>query len=238
MGTYFRADTTRMSFRELWRLSRSMPLFLTACFNKVFRIRPPVVWAVLHDDAIYVLPADQVPVHAMRMLEPLVEDFQRLGARLAFYQTVPSTENMEGYSAVLLPPEQNAVIVIAWSRAQLSGRSREGTLVRGIISRLQDDTFLSTTNRRTPFDRPPEFRALLWRRANPEELCRRHQEALAESPFQAMPVRHEEDAKKVLLEAKRRRFEWNVSRGVYVPLTTEELDRLGLPVGGNCVSVI
>jgi len=39
-----------------------------------------------------------------------------------------------------------------------------------------------------------------------------------ESGALATPVRDGEDAKEVLPEGKRHKFEWNVSRGVYVPL--------------------
>jgi hypothetical protein len=188
---------------------------------------------VRHDDTITVLPADKVPVHAMRELGPLVEEFERLGARLTFFQTVPATENLQGYGAVLLPREQDAIIMIAWSQARISRRRRERPAVCAITSRFQDGTFLSTTNRPSRIDRPPEFRVLRWRGATPSELCRRHKEALDESGAWVIPVRDEQDAAEVLLEAKRRNFEWNLNRGVYVPLTGAEQARLGLSDGGN-----
>ena len=230
MGIYYRSDTTRLSFRELWRLSTNVSSFLTACVHKVSRLRAPVSWAIRYDDAITVLPADKVPVHAMRALKPFVEGFQRLGARLAFYQTVSATENLESYFAILLPPEQNAVIVIAWAKARISEPSKESPAICAITSQLQDDTYFSTTNRPSRFTRPPEFRASRWQGATPAELSRRHKGALAESDSAAIPSRDEEDAKEVLLAIKRRNFEWNVNRGVYVLLTTAEQTRLGLPV--------
>jgi len=190
-------------------------------------------WAVRHDDMLTVLPADNVPVHAMRALQPLVEEFARLGARLAFFQSVPATENLQSYAAVLLPREPDGIVVIAWARARISRPDREGIAVCAITSRLQDGTFLSTTNRRSRFDRPPEFRVLRWRSANPDELSRRHKEALEKSGTGAIPVRDERHAHETLREAKQRNFEWNVSRGVYVPLTSAEQARLGLSDGGN-----
>jgi hypothetical protein len=72
--------------------------------RKVFRIRAPVTWAVRYDDTVMVVPADRVPVNALQALVPHVEQFERLGARLAFFQSVPATENLQGYGAVLLPP--------------------------------------------------------------------------------------------------------------------------------------
>jgi hypothetical protein len=231
VGIYFRTDTTRLRYRELWRLSSSVRVFLPACVRKVFRLRAPVTWAVRHDDTITVLPADKVPAHALRKLEPLVEEFKRVGARLAFFQTVSATENLQGYGAVLLPREHDAIMVSAWARARISTPDREGTAVCAITSRLQDGTFLSTTNRPSRFDKPPEFRILRCRNATPAELSRRHRESLAESGAGALPIRDEQEAAEVLREVKRRNFEWNVSRGVYVPLTSAEQAQLGLSDG-------
>jgi hypothetical protein len=233
VGIYYRTDTTRLSYRELWRLSSSVRGFLLACVRKVFRLRAPVTWAVRHDDTITVLSAEKVPVHAMRALQPLVEEFERLDARLAFFQSVPATQNLQSYAAILLPREQDAVIVVAWARAQISRRGREGTAVCAITSRLQDGTFFSTTNRPSRFDRPPEFRALRWRNARPAELSRRHKQVLEESGPRAIPIRDAQEAEEVLQEVKRRNFEWYLSRGVYVPLTSAEQARLGLSDGAN-----
>jgi hypothetical protein len=124
-------------------------------------------------------------------------------------------------------------MVVAWSRARISRPDTEGVTVCGITSRLQDGTFLSTTNRPSRFDWPPEFRIMRWPGAAPAELSRRHKEALERSAAWAIPVRDEQAAKEVLCEAKRRNFEWNVSRGVYVPLTGAEEARLGLADGDN-----
>ena len=53
-------------------------------------------------------------------------------------------------------------------------------------------------------------------------------QALAESGLSQVLVRNSEHAKKLLVEAKVRQFEWQVSRGVYVPLSAAEQARLGL----------
>jgi hypothetical protein len=71
------------------------------------------------------------------------------------------------------------------------------------------------------------------RAATPTELAERHQRALARCGCPAILIQSEEQARNVLVEAKRRNFEWQVQRGVYVPLTAEELARLGIPVGGD-----
>jgi hypothetical protein len=108
--------------------------------NKICGIRTPVRWAVCHEQTIRTLQPDEVPDAVLRALGPLVEEFQQLGAGFAFYQTVPAAGNLEGYSAVLVAPEHNAVILIVWARAQIFG-PRKATVGCAVTSRLQDGTF-------------------------------------------------------------------------------------------------
>src|SRR5262249_10973662 len=119
--------------------------------------------------------------------------------------------------------------VITWARVS-SKKERVGCT---ITSRLHDGTFLSTTNLVGSTGKPPCSHVLRWRNATPEELGRRHRDALVESGALATPVRDGEDAKEVLREGKRHKFEWNVSRGVYVPLTSAEQAQLGLSLEEN-----
>jgi hypothetical protein len=199
--------------------------------NKVFHVQTPPSWAIRHDDAITLLEADRVPTDAMRMLKPLIEEFQLLGGRLAFYRTLQTTKNLESYAAVLLSGEQNAVISCVWTRTRIARPDKENA-VCALTSRLQDGTFLSTTNWRSPFDKSPGSKTLRWRRASPAQLYHRHEEALAMTGSWPIHVRNEQDAIRILEEAIRRKFEWKLSRGVYVPLTPEEQTHLGLSSEG------
>jgi len=229
---YFRTDITRLTFVELWRISSRPRVFLTGCVHKLLALRTPVRSAVGHDDEIHALQAEEVPDAVLGLLQPLVEEFQQIGARLAFYQMARAVGNLEGYSAVLLAMENNAVIVGAWSRAQVRGSrsERAGCL---ITSQLEDGNYFCSSNQPALFHVPPQFRVRRSRDATPTELARQHQHALAESDSAAIPIEDGEAARKVLLAVKCRIFEWNVSRGVWVPLTSEELDRLRISVSDN-----
>jgi hypothetical protein len=199
--------------------------------NKLFHRQRPASWAIRHDDSITVLEGDKVPTDAMRMLRPLIDEFQQLGARLAFYHTLQTTKNLECFAAVLRSAEQNAVITCAWTRTQIARPGKQDA-VCALTSRLQDGTFLSTTNWRSPFDKAPGLKTLRCRRASPGKLYRRHEEALARSDSGPIPVRNEQDAIKILVEAIRRKFEWKLRRGVLVPLTPAEQTNLGLSSEG------
>jgi hypothetical protein len=228
VGIYFRTDTSRLTFRELWHIASSWPAFLSGCANKVLGLRVPARWAVLHEEAIRVLPADEVPGPALRVLGPLVEDFEEEGARLVFYHTVPATRNLAGCAAVLLPPGQDALIVITWVRTRVAGPGRLHCGCQ-VASLLQDGTFLCTTSERRRFNLPPGFQVLRRRGATPWELLRLHRRALAAAASPPTLIRDAEQAKEVLVEAKRRKFDWQVRRGVWVPLGAEEQAALGLP---------
>jgi hypothetical protein len=229
VGVYFHTDTTQLTFRELWRISSRLPVFLRACVNKVFGLRAPARWAVLHEEAMNVLPAEELPDDCLRALQPLIQEFEHLGAQVAFYHTTPALGSLEGHGAVLLPAERNAVIVLAWAKAQITRPGKE-TSVCAITSQLEDGTYLSTSNRPPRFHKPPEFRVQRCRGATPTELAQRHQQALAAAASFAVPVHDGAQAKTLLAAAKRRNYEWQVGRGVWVPLSPEELGRLGTPV--------
>jgi hypothetical protein len=223
--TYYRTDTTRLTFQELWRISSRLPVFLSACLKKIFGLRGPARWAVQHEDSIIVLKPEELPGPCLTALIPLVDEFEQLGARMAFYHTVPALGNLESYAAVLLCAENNGFIVVVWTRAWISQPGKE-TCACVVTSQLQDGTFFSTTDRPRTFNEPPEFRIGRYRRATPTELAERHQQALRQSELSPVPIRDAEKAKQVLLAGRRRLYEWHVQRGVYVPLTAEELDSL------------
>jgi hypothetical protein len=229
VGVYFRTDVTRLSFGELWRISSRFPVFLNGCMRKILGVRRPPRHAFYHEEAVIVVPVDEVPSAARRVLEMRVEQLERLGARLLFYQTVRSTRNVAGYSAVLLPPEHNAVILLTWVRVETTGRPAKQSSTCAISSRLEDGTFLSTSDHRGHFDPAPLFKVQRLRGATPEEVLDRHQEALTQAAAVALPVENEEHAKHFLVESRRCTFNWHLSRGVWVPLTPAELAALGLP---------
>jgi hypothetical protein len=228
MGVYIHTDTTRLTFAELWRMHRRLPVFLLACRNKIFGIRPPTRHAIYHEETVVTVPAEEIAPPAWRALRPRAEAFEQLGAELVFYHTVRSTPNVMGYAATLLPPERNAVIVVTWSRARIGKGpgTEDGSCV--VLSQLEDGRFLNTTDRVARFNPPPLFVVQRCRGATAEELLDRHQEALAAAAVPAVPVADTEHAKQVLVDGKRANFAWHISRGVWVPLTREELAALGL----------
>jgi hypothetical protein len=227
MSVYFRTEICRLTFAELWRISSTLKGFLAGCTIKILGLRRPPRWAIRHDNTIRVLPADQLPEAVLQAMGPLIDEFEQAGARLAFYSKLDTTDNLSGYSAVLLPAEHNAVVVVSWAQAHFS-RPRQPQFGCVVASQLQDGTFLSTSNHRRRFNTAPGFQVHRLVGANPAELAHRHQQALGECGLSPALVRDAEQAKKLLVEAKVRQFEWQVSRGVWVPLSTAELARLGL----------
>ena len=68
------------------------------------------------------------------------------------------------------------------------------------------------------------------RGASPAELLVLHERHLAEVDLPPLPVGNAAQAEQLLLVVKRHNFEGKVRRGIWVPLTRQELERLGLPV--------
>lgn len=229
MGVYFHTDTTRLTFAELWRISSRLPVFLAGCRNKILGIRRPPRFAVYHEESVLIVPAEDVSPAAQRFLHPRVEAFEHHGAQLLFYQTVPSSSNLSGFGATLLPPEHNAIATVTWASTR-PGKESGGCVV---TSHMDDGRFFFTSNHRARFNSPPLYVVQRHLHAAPDELLDLHQEGLARSAAAAMPVENAEQAIQVIVEAKRANFAWHVSRGVWVPLTQEELAALDLPESGE-----
>jgi hypothetical protein len=230
VGTYFRTETSRLSFRELWGIHPRLPVFLAACLVKVFRLPSPRRLATLHEDVIRVIPPERVPPAAMRTLGPPAEEFQRLGARLAFYHAVSGTGPVRGCAVVLLPPERNAVISVTWATAKPSGPGSEAHLA--LVSELRDGTLLATSGNRMRFLPAPGVEVFRYPGEAPAGLMARHRQHLADGLFPPLPVGDAVQAERVLLAMKRHAFEWNVRRGVWVPLKPGELASLGVAPDG------
>jgi hypothetical protein len=226
MRQYVYTDLTRLTCRELWRFSPNVVVFLGLCVRKLLHWRFPVRTAVCHEDTLRLIDAADVPRDAARVLDPLIAECEDLGAKLAFHYTVPAVGPLEGYAAALLAPDRVTYIAVMWSGAQI-GRSRSGKRGCVFASQLADGTFLSTTDFPQKFNSPPGFNVRRKPGASPSELAERHRQALAET--EGIPVTLDVNkVKESLLEARRRTAEWNISRGIWVCLTEEDVARLGL----------
>jgi hypothetical protein len=135
--------------------------------------------------------------------------------------------NVEGYTAVLIAPERNALMLIIWTKIEIAAPGPT-TLACGVTSQLQDGTYFSTTNQPARLNMSPEYRVNRLRRAGPAHLAERHQEALNQSGAPTTIIRDDECARRILLAVKRRNFEWHIARGAWRPLTPNELARLGI----------
>jgi hypothetical protein len=232
VGVYYRSDVARLTFRELWRITRNWPAFFNGCFVKAFGLSAPARWAVQHELAVRVLRAEELPEIALHALQPHIQQFQHSGSQFLFYYSNPTVGKLEGYAAALISRDCNALITVVWVRAEISERGTQ-RLSCNITSKLQDGTFFTTSNNPPTFNLPPEFKVRRLRSASPAELVQEHQDALMVRSLLPIPIYDECQVKDMLIDIKRRRFEWQVSRGVYVLLKEEERAQLGIATTDN-----
>jgi hypothetical protein len=79
VGIYFRTDTTRLTFRELWGIHPRFPVFLASCVMKLLGIPEMRTTAVLHEDAIRIVPVESIPEAGLAVIGPIVGRFEREG---------------------------------------------------------------------------------------------------------------------------------------------------------------
>lgn len=135
---------------------------------------------------------------------------------------------MQVCCAVLVAPQDNAVISIASAIARVSGPWSPAR--RAVLSQLGDGTFLATGGDVLQFNPVPGVKVFRYPGAAAAELLERHQQHLAGADAPPLPVENAAQAEEVVIAVKRHQFDWRVRTGVWVPLTREELEELGLPV--------
>jgi hypothetical protein len=227
MATYYRTDIRKTTFAEIWRISSTYSSFLSGCKLKLLNRKLPVSHAFRYDDRVVVVPPETVPQEVSAFFGPAVEEFESLGAQLAFYHTAPAVGKLEGYSAVLLAKDRYSYIVLVWVEVRVGRRPKKNSGM-AITSQLQDGSFFTTTNLPRRFNLPPAFKAQRVLDGAPAVLFDKHQQGLRESESPAIRIQGDSHVKELIAEVKRVTFEWHFNRGVYLPLTTEEKRSLGV----------
>ncbi len=112
---------------------------------------------------------------------------------------------------------------IAWSQAHLGHASREECVFAAVSKvRNLDFRFLSAANFRKRFDPAAEFRTLYMPHSSPREVAEAQREQLSHIPPDRI-VRLNQEEMKEAIEVNRLVGDNFVARGIWVPMTADEV---------------
>ena len=222
-ATYYKVHGGRLTVAEYWRICSRWQGFLYAVALKPFGgFR--FTFSIARPEEPNIVRLDDLPAPARDRLRGPVEGFERAGLRLAFYQrSLVLERDRLGAGAVLLGHDGEVIGMVA-----VAGYRGRWVTELNCTTHFTDGRACATTTVREKFRPQPHITAFRCRTLSPEDLCKGHRENLARlEAVGHFPTRiTAAQLPRVILEAQQRHVDFHAARGVFVPMTEEEIDRL------------
>jgi hypothetical protein len=228
MAVLYKVDSRRRTFAEHWRIHRpNVHGFLVAAFCKLLDIPQRCTFGIRRPEELDLHEPSDVPRAVRERLADTVAACEDLGLDFQFYASVDATVNtrVKAYTAAMLDAQG-----LIWASAiatLLRGGSNERvqTVKLNCFSRLPDGRYVVTSDhvwRTTPH--PGDVPVFL-PGASPDAVVAAHYRRIHEPAQRPVGVREDELAG-VILGREQRHVDYQVERGLYVPMTEEEIDRI------------
>jgi hypothetical protein len=216
---YLKVDSTRLSLAEYWRWKPGAPFALLAA-AKLLRWHLPQNVLVPAVPSLAVVDPASRPAGLVSALTDAVTACEARGRMVAFWYTVPAAGAFVGLAAALVSSDDLSVALAVGSQST-SGAYRN--VVLGLASRLRNGRYLSTASGRPLFNPPPEVDTRRLPGRSYLQVVDAHDGRVRERRDEVMPCG---DAQAIILELQRLQLRANVARGVYVPATALDLERV------------
>jgi hypothetical protein len=217
MQTFYGVDTRRLGFGELWRISPGVG-FLVGAAMKVLGIRLKMDTAVPWLDGVERLEEDGLPPDVRQSFATPTSEWQALGFTPALCYTIPMRgSGHRSFARVHLSPD-GTVVAQTFFAEKRTGAVLRRQLVWNCVSSFADGSLRGASSSRKMLEAPPEYHMTNMPGAHPDVLYRRHQHDLAVSPA-GPPLRLAASGlEDFIVRVSNRAVDFNVRRGVYVPL--------------------
>ncbi|MBN9517933.1 hypothetical protein J0H58_05335 [bacterium] len=226
MTTYYLIDGQRISLREYRRMMPNVFAFLPIAVLKFLlplgnNALVPLI------DRLHELEWDELPDEASEALAAPVAGWERLGFRRVCVMRLPNPQKNRYLAAVLLlAPDRLSHAHVTYVR-----RPDGAFQWTPVYSLFRDGTLGMTTTQKHELDDPPGvLRSQQPAGLAPDELWQRHRDNLA-GPWAEFEIEPLEPAgvRTTALEVERREVEFHLARGVLVPASDADYDRLADP---------
>jgi hypothetical protein len=224
MTTYYRLDGGKLTYAEYRRMAPDPFSFLIAAVRKFVRLPVQFRFAIPRPDRLFIVDFGELPDVVGSALRPLVHQARAMGLRLGFYHrlAVPEPHRIGAAAALLDEAEWTCLYVIFGK----DGEQRQVQMT--CASRFADDSLAVTTTMPKTMEPVPTSHIERHPGADPATLHARHQEHLERLAAQGLvPLRIDPDRlADFVLEWELRYIDFHIGRGVFVPMSDEEVVRL------------
>lgn len=224
MTNFYRVHGDRLTYAEYWRMSPDPFSFLLAAGLKTVGLPLPFNFSIPRPDKLFLVALDELPGSARFALKRPVAAAERDGLRLVFCHRLAVVESHRLGAAALLLDEQNGTCLNVMFGQH--GEKRE--LQLSVVSEFDEDTRAVTTTMKKTMTPVPGSRIARLPKAGVGELLGRHAQLLDEcagdgyKPLRLDPNR----LPQTVLRWELKYVDFHINRGVFVPMTDDEVDRL------------
>ena len=217
MNQTYAVDIRNFSYSELWRLAPGLS-FLLAARHRLFGIPRRISATVTRLDGLTILKEGDVPGDVTAALDPMVKAWESLGFQAVFRYTVPSIgPGRRSFAAALLSLDGRIVAQVMFVEVSLRGITRR-QLVTSCYGFMADGTYVGATSERKRFNPPPQFKGVYLPGAQPQALCEACLRQLGKAVQTYPVVQTTETLEALIVKVNNAHVDFQVSRGVYVPV--------------------
>ena len=221
MNRYYRVDTRRLRFGELWRISPG-PGFVVGAAMKLLGIPLRVSTLVPWLDGLTVLKPGEVPPEVGQTLDAVAEQWRALGFRRVLDYTVDMRDpGSRAFAAALLSGDGRILAQVMFVEARTAQGVRRKVETNCLV-RFEDGSWCGVSSGRKQMDGPPEFFTAHLPGRPPQELYALLLRAVAASSSGPPRAWRAEEVEALIVGINNRAVEFNVQRGVYVPAEAGE----------------
>jgi hypothetical protein len=219
----YKVDSRRRTYAELWRQAPNLRGFFRVALGKLLGVQQPCTFGIRRPEALNRHTAPEVPAPVRQRLEPVLAKCMELNMPFQFYATVDATigSQAKAYMATVLHADGST-----WASATtVVVRNRTRPAMFNCFSLLHDGRYVVTSDHAWKLAPHPGDLVERLVGAPPEAVEARHSERLAEPGRRAVHVRPEE-LERTILTREQRHVDYQIERGVYVPMTEDEFERI------------
>ena len=231
MTVWYKVNPNRFSYRELWRMSgRGLWPFAKAAWRKWFDVQLPPTSGFAVPEALEFVDLDSLPDRPRYLLRRLISAIEAKGFRFLFCHRPPRLGDLEVYVALLIGADG---LSLASAGCMKIGAAVGTSLTLG--SRTQTRRLI-TDSEPLIVNPPPDFDIWHLPGKSIDDLFLAHSRRLDRAGRENILPATDADVVARMVENQARYREFNLARGVHVPMTQAEVDRLSGPVLADLVA--
>ena len=222
---YYKALSTKLTHTEYRRIAKNPFELLVGIICKTLRLRFPQHFAFADASHFRRVDPQQVSEQARKRVQPVVDEALDAGLKYGFSYWLPSVGTVEGIAVAMYSDDGRICMTIIYVRTWTRLVDNE-KVVSACVSWLADGQVLITCASRQELESPPNHFVEEHPDRPLSEVLARHRERLDETLQPATVIHSVDDLEQTLRNYEQDHFTFQIERGVYVPVTAAEAERL------------